>query len=178
MEAANENRRLRPSAMDREAFVAAFGGIFEHSPWVAERVFEAGLTDAADSVVGLHAAMYDEVEAADRDRKLALLRAHPDLAGRLAVSGGLTAASSSEQASAGLDRCTREEFEAFQKLNAAYTGKFGFPFIIAVRGMNRADILAAFRKRVDNDPETEFAEALRQVGRIARLRLEALFAEN
>lgn len=178
MEAANENRRIVPSAMDRDRFVETFGGIYEHSPWIAEGVFAAGLTDAVDTIAGLHAAMSEVVANADRDTQLALLRAHPDLAGRLAVSGGLTEASAGEQASAGLDACTPEEFAEFRKLNDAYTGKFGFPFIVAVRGMSREQILAAFRERVENDADTEFAEALRQVGRIALLRLEALFAEN
>jgi 2-oxo-4-hydroxy-4-carboxy-5-ureidoimidazoline decarboxylase len=178
MDAANENRRLRPSAMDREAFVAAFGGVFEHSPWIAEEVYARGLTDALDDIAGLHNAFMEAIEEAGHDRQLALLRAHPDLAGRLAVRGELTEASTSEQASAGLDRCTPEEFAEFQRLNDAYKEKFGFPFIVAVRGMTREAILDAFRKRVDHEAEWEFQEALRQVGRIALLRLEALFAQT
>lgn len=177
-EPANENRRLRPSTMDRDEFVAIFGGVFEHSPWVAERAFARGLTDAVDGIAGLHAALYDVVADAGHDAQLDLLRAHPDLAGRLAVKGELTQASSTEQASAGLDRCTPEEFAAFQELNAAYIGKFAFPFILAVRGMRREDILAVFRRRLENDAKAEFAEALKQVGRIALLRLEALFADS
>ena len=114
------------------------------------------------------------VDAADDDAKLALLRAHPELAGRLAVAGALTADSTAEQASAGLDRCTPEEFAEFHRLNERYNARFGFPFIVAVRGLSRQDILAAFRARTGNDRETEFATALRQVHRIARLRLEAM----
>ena len=178
MDAANENRRLRPSSMDRDAFVAAFGGIFEHSPWIAEQVYARGMTDALDGIAGLHAAFMEVIEDADRDRQLALLRAHPDLAGRLAVRGELTEASTSEQASAGLDRCTPEEFAEFQRLNDAYKAKFAFPFIVAVRGMTREAILNAFRTRVDHETDWEFEEALRQVGRIGLLRLEALFAQD
>jgi OHCU decarboxylase len=114
------------------------------------------------------------VETVGRDRQLALLRAHPDLAGRLAVAGGLTASSSAEQASAGLDRCTPAEFARFQALNAAYREKFGFPFIMAVRGRSRTEILAAFERRVANDAETEFATALAEVHKIALLRLREL----
>jgi len=107
-----------------------------------------------------------------------LLRAHPDLAGKLAISGELTADSTSEQASAQLDKCTPEEFAEFQSLNDRYKEAFGFPYILAVRGRNRQEILENFRSRVDNTPDTEFAEALKQVHRIALLRIEALFQEK
>lgn len=161
----------RPSALTREAFVARFGGVYEHSPWVAEAVWDAGTVP--DEPGTLAEAMAAVVEAAGEGPQLALLRAHPDLAGRLAVVGGLTAESASEQAGAGLDRCTPEEFAEFQRLNAAYTARFGFPFIIAVRGLDRAAILAAFRRRLGNDRASEFREALNQVHRIARLRVLA-----
>jgi OHCU decarboxylase len=160
--------------MTREAFLARFGGVYEHSPWVAEGVLAAGLGPAHDSPEGLQAAMAQVVEAGGRDRQLALLRAHPDLAGRLAVAGGLTASSTAEQASAGLDRCTPPEFARFQELNAAYRERFGFPFIMAVRGRSRTEILAAFERRVANDAETEFATALGEVHKIALLRLREL----
>jgi OHCU decarboxylase len=111
---------------------------------------------------------------ADREAKFALIRAHPDLAGKAAVAGDLTADSASEQAGAGLDRCSPEEFARFQDLNAAYKGKFGFPFIIAVRGLGRTEILDAFERRIANDPEAEFATAIEQINRIARMRLAAL----
>jgi 2-oxo-4-hydroxy-4-carboxy-5-ureidoimidazoline decarboxylase len=166
--------RRRPTAMTRPEFIAAFGGIYEHSPWVAETVFGARLAPAHDSLEGLHAAMIEAVADAPSDRKLELLRAHPDLAGRLAVAGGLTAASGAEQASAGLNACTPQEFARFQALNAAYREKFGFPFIMAVKGRSRAEILAAFERRVDNDPETEFSTALSEVHKIALLRLRDL----
>lgn len=164
----------RPSTLGRAAFVAAYGGVYEHSPWVAEAVYDAGIGTGDDAAPALAGRMAQVVDAADGDAKLALLRAHPELAGRLAVAGSLTADSTAEQASAGLDRCTPEEFAEFHALNARYTARFGFPFIVAVRGLTRQDILEAFRSRAGNDRETEFATALRQVHRIARLRLEAM----
>ena len=153
-------------------FVARFGGVYEHSPWIAEDAARNG--PPADPA----AAMRAIVDAAPRAAQLVLLRAHPDLAGRLAVAGELTADSSAEQAGAGLDRCTPGEFAEFQELNARYRDRFGFPFILAVRGHDRASILAAFRRRIDNEPETEFREALGQVHRIAALRIAALTGET
>lgn len=163
-----------PSAMSRAAFVERFGGVYEHSPWIAEALYDRGLTEAEDTPAGLAAAMAELLANASSDAKLALIRAHPDLAGRAAIVGNLTASSKTEQTGAGLDRCTPQEYVRFQELNAAYKGKFGFPFILAVAGRNRHDILAAFEARVDNDPETESRTALEQTDRIARLRLEAL----
>jgi OHCU decarboxylase len=164
----------RPSSLDRDAFVDAFGGVYEHSPWVAEAVFDAGLSAADDTVDALHARLRAVVEAAGAERQLALLRAHPELAGKLAVAGELTAASRSEQSGAGLDRCTPDEFARFTELNASYRAKFGFPFIIAVKGLTRADILTAFAARVGQHADAEHRTALDQVHRIARLRLEAM----
>lgn len=165
-----------PSACDRAGFLTRYGGVYERSPWIAAAVWDAGR--AVDDVDGLALAMAAEVEAAPPEAQRALLCAHPDLAGRLAVAGDLTAASSAEQASAGLDRCTPEEFAEFQRLNAAYAARFGFPFILAVRGRGRKEILQVFARRVGAAPEVEFREALDQVHRIARLRLEALAAET
>lgn len=164
----------RPSSLAREAFVARFGGIYEHSPWVAGEVFENGLGAADDTPEALAASMAKVVEAAGRERQLALLRAHPELAGKLAIAGALTVDSRSEQASARLDQCEPEEFARFTALNAQYGARFGFPFIIAVRGLQRADILAAFEQRIGNGPEQELRTALDQVHRIAWLRLSAL----
>lgn len=164
-----------PSALDRAGFLARYGGVYEHSPWIAAQVWDRG--EASDEVEVLAAAMAARVEAATPQRQLELLRAHPDLAGRLAVAGDLTPDSSAEQAGAGLDRCTPAEFAEFQDLNDTYVARFGFPFILAVRGRNRAEIVEIFRTRVENTPEVEFREALDQVHRIARLRLEALAAE-
>jgi 2-oxo-4-hydroxy-4-carboxy-5-ureidoimidazoline decarboxylase len=123
-------------------------------------------------------AMAVHVEASGEAAQLALLRAHPDLAGKLALRGELTAESTSEQAGAGIDHCSPEEYDEFQRLNRRYTARFGFPFILAVKGYDRAGILEAFRCRVTNAPATEFREALDQVHRIARLRLQAMTQET
>lgn len=163
-----------PSATSRDAFVARFGGVYEHSPWIAEAVWDAGLTPEHNNVAGLARAMEAALAQAGQDAKLALIRAHPDLAGQAAVAGALTDASRTEQAGAGLDQCTPAEYARFQALNAEYKRKFGFPFILAVAGRSRQEILAAFEARIGNPPEAEFEEALRQINRIAQLRLAAL----
>jgi 2-oxo-4-hydroxy-4-carboxy-5-ureidoimidazoline decarboxylase len=160
--------------MDRAAVLAVYGPVYEHSPWIAEAVLEGGLSAEHDTAEGLQAAMAAVVEAASRERQLALLRAHPDLAGRLAVGGELTAQSAAEQAGAGLGDCSPEEFRRFTALNEAYTARFGFPFIIAVKGRSRGEILAAFERRIANDPAAEFRTALDEVHKIALLRLRAL----
>lgn len=164
-------RRARPSHMDRAAFVARFGGVFEHSPWIAERAWALELGPAHDTATGLHNALCRIFRAAARDERLGVLRAHPDLAGKLAQARRLTAESSAEQASAGLDALTDAERAEFTALNTAYVAKHGFPFIIAVRDNTKATILAAFKARIANDSETEFATACAQVERIAELRL-------
>ncbi len=166
-----------PATLDRDAFVARFGAVYEGSPWIAERAFEAGLTAAADSAEGLSELLRAQVEAGGADRQLALLRAHPDLAGKLAVADELTAASAAEQEGAGLAACTADEFERFQTLNAAYRERFGFPFIVTVAGTHRTEILEIFERRVGNDRDTEFREALEQVHRIALLRLQAAVSD-
>lgn len=165
-------RPARPSQMERDEFVQAFGGIFEHSSWIAERAFEAELALANDTAVGLHAALNAQFRLASDEERLKVLNAHPDLAGKLATAKKLTKESTNEQASAGLDALTDEERETFTKLNADYTAKFGFPFIIAVKGLNKAQILDAFLTRINNDAEQEFKTACRQVEKIARLRLD------
>ena len=151
-----------------------FGGIYEHSPWVAATIWSEGLGPDDRQLLLFAARMQAIVEAAGHDRQLALLRAHPELAGKLAIAGNLTAESSAEQAGAGLDACSADEFARFQTLNTRYGAAFGHPFIIAVRGLTRGDILAAFEQRVTNDPATEFATALAEVHKIARLRVEGL----
>ncbi len=148
--------------MDRAAFLAKFGGVYEASPWVAEACWPP----PSD----LPAAMRAVVDAAPRERKLALIRAHPELASRTKMAE----ASVKEQAGVGLDQCSPQEFEAFQRLNAAYNARFGFPFIYAVKGASRADILAAFEARLGNDPEIEFETAIAQIHRIAGFRLADL----
>ncbi len=160
--------------MDRDTFVARFGGIFEHSPWIAERAFDLELGPAHDSAVGLHNALARMFRSATEAERLGVLTAHPDLAGKLAAAKRLTAESTAEQASAGLDALTDAERAEFTALNDAYVARHGFPFIIAVRDYDKAGILDAFRRRIDNDRETEFAEAARQVERIAALRLSAI----
>ena len=163
-----------PRGLDRTQFVTLYGRVYEHSPWIAEAVWSAGLQPQHDTVEGLHEALAAIVEAAPRGRQLALLNAHPDLAGRLAVRGELTAESSSEQASAGLDQCSPDEFRRFTALNEAYKAKFPFPFIMAVKGKSRAEILAAFERRIHHDEEAEFRTALAEVHKIALLRLRDL----
>ena len=158
--------------MSRDAFVAAFGGVFEHSPWVAERAFVACPFVDADA---LHAAMMDVVNAATRDEQLALLRAHPDLAGKEARAGTMTNASVAEQASAALDRLLPAEMARIADLNAAYRAMHGFPFIIAVRHYTRDGILHEFARRLTRDSENEIAENLRQILAITRMRLSRMF---
>lgn len=161
------------NALARDAFVDLLAEVYEHSPWVPEAAFDRGpFAGRAD----LHAAMEATVAGADRVRQLALLRAHPELAGRAAQRGELTAHSGREQAGSGLLGGPSPAVARLRDLNRAYAERFGFPFIIAVRGLDRDAILARLEQRLGNPPETERAEALRQVGRIAALRLEALFA--
>ncbi|MEQ5872386.1 allantoinase PuuE [Sagittula sp. NFXS13] len=170
-------RAPRPSLMDRDTFVATFGGIYEHSQWVAERAFDLELGPAHDRPAGLANALARAFRSAMAEERMAVLRAHPDLAGKLSQAKRLTDESTSEQAAAGLDALTDSERAQFTTLNTAYTEKQGFPFIIAVRDHDKAQILAAFERRLANDPETEFSEACRQVERIARLRLETLLCK-
>jgi 2-oxo-4-hydroxy-4-carboxy-5-ureidoimidazoline decarboxylase len=157
------------NAIDRDGFVAALGSIFEESPWAAERTWRHR---PFASLEGLHRAMMTEVAAASREEQLALLRAHPDLGTR----ARMTTASASEQAGAGLDRLTPDELERLQQLNAAYRAKFGFPFLLAVKGSTTHDVLAALTARLPATPDEEFEEALRQVFRIAWFRLQDVVA--
>jgi len=166
--------RLRPSRMSRDEFVATYGSIFEHSPWIAERAFELELGAAHDTAGGLHNALARMFRSSSEEERRGVLRAHPDLAGKLAQANRLTAESTSEQAGAGLDALTDEERNMFTRLNDAYTEKHGFPFIIAVRDNTKASIKSAFERRIGNDSAAELAEACRQVERIAELRLRDL----
>ena len=153
----------------RRKFIDRYGGIYEHSPWVAECVYDGGNIDS--ELAGQLRACVDNASFA---QQLALIRAHPDLAGKAAVAGELSESSTEEQASARLDLCTPAEFEQFQSLNDAYHRKFGFPFVMAVRDSNRQEILDAFAARLENDSDTEFAAAIAEIHKIARLRLDAL----
>ncbi|KFE33929.1 allantoinase PuuE [Thioclava atlantica] len=167
-------RRERPSRMSRARFVETFGGIYEHSPWIAERAFDLELGPAHDCTEGMASALARIFRTASDAERLAVLAAHPDLAGKLAQAKRLTADSTAEQASAGLDALTDDERAAFEDLNTRYTAKFGFPFIIAVKDNTKASILHAFRRRLDQDRDWEFAEACTQVERIAWHRLNAM----
>ena len=156
------------NALDCAAFTAALGHLFEHSPWVAEATWPRRPFANAET---LHAALCTAMRAAPRDRQLALIRAHPDLAGRLAQQSKLTAESAHEQASAGLSQLAAAELSEFQTLNAAYLARFSFPFIICARLNSRATILSAMHSRIANSSDVEFATALAEIEKIARLRL-------
>lgn len=157
--------------MPADAFVAALGGIFEHSPWVAAAVEPQRPFDSIDA---LHRAMVSAVETASDERRLALINAHPELAGKAAVRGELTAESTREQSGAGLDQCTQQEFDTLQRLNRTYRERFGFPFILAVRGYDRRGIIANFEARVHKSRDEELRTSVAQISRIARLRLDEL----
>lgn len=160
-----------PARMSPALFMELFGGVFEHSPWVAAGAL-AGPRDANFGTVdGLHAAMLRVLDAASRESKLALINAHPDLSGRLAQAKMLTPESTAEQASAGLDQLTPDELARFTALNDAYKARFGFVFIMAVRGRSKQEILEAFERRLNHSADEEFSEALTQIGRIALLRI-------
>ncbi|GJE60951.1 2-oxo-4-hydroxy-4-carboxy-5-ureidoimidazoline decarboxylase [Methylobacterium trifolii] len=159
----------RVNAMDRTAFVATFGGVFENSPWVAAGAFPSA---PFASPSALHAAMMGVVRAAPEADRLRLLNAHPELAGKEARAKAMTDHSVAEQGSAGLDRMSEADFARFDRLNAAYREKFGFPFIIAVRGRSRAEIVSEFERRLANPPAVEMEADIEQVGLITRMRLE------
>ena len=164
----------RPSQMSLTRFVERFGGIFEHSPWIAERAFDLELGPAHDSAIGLHTALARIFRTATPAERMGVLTAHPDLAGKLAAARRLTADSAAEQASAALDALTDADRTTFQRLNTEYVARHGFPFIIAVRDNTKDSIIAAFSARIANDTATEFATACAQVERIAALRLKDL----
>ncbi len=163
--------------ISRDDFVGRFGGVFEHSPFIAERAYDAGAIAEPLTSGGVHGALVRIFRAASEAERLGVLQAHPDLAGRLAIAGELTEDSRKEQAGAGLDRLSPEEHARFTELNSAYVAKFGFPFIIAVKGLNKNDILAAFETRIDNSRDAEFATAAAQVEKIALLRLQSMLPE-
>jgi 2-oxo-4-hydroxy-4-carboxy-5-ureidoimidazoline decarboxylase len=158
------------NSMDRAAFVQKFGGIFEKSPWVAEQAWDKRPFATVDE---MHAAMVNVVKYAPVPSQLALLQSHPDLAGKEAQAGAMTASSVSEQASAGLNALSKVEMLRISDLNAAYKQKFGFPFIIAVRMHTKEGIFFEFSRRLQNDTQTEFANDLQNVYAITRLRLSA-----
>lgn len=159
----------RLNSMNQTGFVTALGFAFELSPWVVERAWDAR---PYPSIEAMHGAMMDVLNAASTDDKLALIRAHPELAGKAAIAKTLTAESTAEQAGAGLDRLTPEEFARFHDLNAAYAKTFGFPFIICVRLNDKSSILRAMQARLSNDREAEIAETIAQIGLISKLRIQ------
>ncbi|WP_081192622.1 2-oxo-4-hydroxy-4-carboxy-5-ureidoimidazoline decarboxylase [Halomonas sp. BC1] len=162
-----------PSQSSLETFVAHYGDVYEHSPWVAKAAWQHGLEETHDAPDALAELMGKMLQQASPEQQTAVIQAHPDLAGKAALAGELTHDSTSEQAGAGLDQCSPEEFARFEQLNAAYQEKFGFPFVIAVKGLDRYAILEAFEKRLDNDPVQERKTAIEQIIRIARFRLRA-----
>ncbi|MBO0663616.1 allantoinase PuuE [Jiella sp. MQZ9-1] len=169
---------FRPSRMGIADFIATFGAVFEHSPFIADRAFLHGLHDAHDSPAGLAGAMVRAFREASERERLGILKAHPDLAGKLALAGDLTEQSRSEQAGAGLTQLSPEELARFTRLNETYKERFGFPFIIAVKSLDKTAILSAFEARSKNEPAAEFATACREVERIARLRIQSIFQET
>ncbi|AYG66950.1 MULTISPECIES: 2-oxo-4-hydroxy-4-carboxy-5-ureidoimidazoline decarboxylase [unclassified Rhizobium] len=164
--------------ISRADFIGRFGGVFEHSPFIAERAYDGGAIAEPLTSGGVHASLVRFFRSATEEERLGVLQAHPDLAGRLAIAGELTEDSRKEQTGAGLDRLSPEEHARFTELNAAYVTKFGFPFIIAVKGLGKDDILAAFETRVDNGRDAEFATATAQVEKIALLRLQSILPEG
>ncbi len=161
------------SALSQADFSQELGAIFEHSPWIPERAWTARPFADVDA---LHHAMVRVVQQADPAEQLALIAAHPELAGKEAAAGTLTDASTGEQRGAGLDQCSADELRRLRSLNASYRERFGFPFVIAVKGRNRYQIMDAIEERLHNDQATEFATCLDQISQIARFRLDAQFA--
>lgn len=166
--------RHKPSAISKAEFLLLYGNIYEHSPWIAEEAWAGKFGPNLDEAFMLHAAMKYTVVHGSPKQQMDLICAHPDLA---CAQGELTAASNAEQAGAGLKNCTAEEFAEFQKLNKDYKAKFSFPFIVAVKGLTRHDILKQFRARMGNSIEQEFKTALEEIHKIAYFRLEALEEE-
>lgn len=162
--------------MTRDEFVKLFGGVYEHSAFIAERSWDNGRIELPLEASAVREALAMEFAAASRDERLGVLRAHPDLAGKLALAGKLTAESKSEQAGAGLDRLTPEEHAHFTMLNTLYVARFDFPFIIAVKGHDKHSILAAFEQRIAHTEDAEFDSACAQVERIAGFRIVSLLA--
>ncbi|MBL4617933.1 MAG: 2-oxo-4-hydroxy-4-carboxy-5-ureidoimidazoline decarboxylase [Robiginitomaculum sp.] len=165
---------MKLSEMNQQRFIDKFGGVYEHSPWVAKQAYPL-LNSSTKTADDLAAIMAKTMLAAEQKAQLELIRAHPDLAGKAAIAGDLTDESTNEQKGAGLDQCSKEEFAEFTRLNNAYTEKFKFPFIIAVKGHNRGSILDAFTARLNNSTQEEFAEALKQINLIAKFRIEELY---
>ncbi len=157
--------------LDRDQFVESLGGIFEHSPWVADLVYE---NRPFESKTQLHQIMLETVQRSPEFQRMALICNHPELAGKEAAEGTLTNDSRQEQSRAGLDQCSREELSQLQSLNRAYRDKFDFPFVIAVTGLNKAQIIEAVEKRLENSMAVEFDTSIAEIGKIGMIRLNAL----
>ena len=162
------------NSLARDEFVRVIGPVFEHSPWIAEATWAKRPFASVDI---LHRALCETVQNAEEEKQLALIRAHPDLVGRAALAGALTRESTSEQASAGLGKLTPEEIETFQRSNAAYREKFGFPFVICARLNKKEAILNGFRVRLNHSREQEIKMELAEIGKIAWLRLKDSVSE-
>lgn len=165
---------IEPSDMDREEFMEIFGPVFEHSPWIAEDAWNDGVETRHDTAPGMHEALCNEIRRASNEAKLELLQAHPELKA-MEADHGLTSHSHGEQMRSGLDQCSAEEKAEFDRLNLAYQEKFGFPFILAIKGFQRKQILEIFHRRLEHSREEEFQVALGQVMKIALFRLQAIF---
>ncbi|MFD2179731.1 2-oxo-4-hydroxy-4-carboxy-5-ureidoimidazoline decarboxylase [Veronia pacifica] len=163
-----------PSTMTEQDFMQMFGGIYEHSPWIAAEVWQQGVGDSDDEKESFKTRMATVFNDATEDKKLEVIKAHPDLAGKAAMRGELTESSTAEQSGAGIDQCSPREFETFTRLNDAYKQKFGFPFIMAVKGANKDLILAAFVSRIENTREIELETAYEEINKIAAFRLAEL----
>lgn len=163
------------AALDHTAFVAAFGDIFEHSAWIAEGAWPRA---PFATFAGLYDAMVGVLDQAGSGAAVALVRAHPDLAGKAALAGEITQDSREEQKASGLSSLTADDLARFTRLNAAYKAKFGFPFVMAVRKSGKDAILAAFEERLENDSATELARSIAEIKTIARLRLDAIEARG
>lgn len=169
-----QNEQVLFDSLDEADFVSLFGSVYEHSPWVAKQVWRQKAEhpkDYFDDIEKVQIAMKEVVDQSTDEQKLMLLRAHPDLAGKAALAGTMTNESKSEQAGAGLDQCSDEELARFLQLNDEYRSKFGFPFIMAVKGATKDQILTGFEERTPNDWQTEFDRALSEVHKIAGFRL-------
>lgn len=165
-----------PSSLALPDFLDRYANVVEHSPWVAEKAWQQGMSVAQDTPDGLAERLGKVLMAAPREEQIDVIRAHPDLAGKAALAGELTRASLDEQAGAGLDQCSPDELARFERLNAAYKARFGFPFVVAVKGLDRHAILAAFEERLTHDEEQERETAITQIIKIVRLRLHTMTA--
>ncbi len=167
----DKNKFTALNKLSKQAFIELLGSIYEHSPWVAEQAYEQR---PFDSMHSLQHVMFDIVQASGIDDRLTLIRNHPELAGKEADEGTLTADSQKEQSRAGLNHCTAEELKQIRELNKDYLDKFSFPFVIAVSGLNKHQIISAMRSRMQNDDEIEFITSIKEIGKIGRIRLDAL----